>query len=188
MIRFERDYELTYELRESWNQQIQHQVEEVMSDWEKWPLLENVGSQWTEAPPRIKRATKQQAQNGMFSDHASKVSEKANPGLRLVYHNQAIFLNARRREFEKIWRTSYQQAIWKRTRRAMDTLVKRFPFAEHFGFYWVAGMIGSVAWERLHCASIDAPFNEFNLTIVQAGFLPSGIDGSDWRTCRFLYF
>jgi len=188
-----KEFKAAPELRKAWEDAITPIAEEALADFRTWPLLERVDEAWPDAPPRFVRVPSLASVGKvLMSKETQGLWEAANPGLRAMYLNLSSMLNARHQHFYSVWTRRVERSVRKATDAALAALGKRLkwkPGKTEKG-YWQQrpnAYLREHAWERLHPEAVEARFHEHFLTILRAGHMPAGLQGTDWKTCRFLY-
>lgn len=189
-----KELKVSLELRKAWEKAIVPIAVAALAEFRGWPLLQRVSEPWPDAPPRIQRvASLAAAAKAVKSTETTKLWETANPGLRAMYLNLSTMLNSREHYFDKVWQNRVERTVLKATKAALKALGKRLKWEpakrdEGFWLYRPNNILREHAWERLHSQAVEAPFHEHFLSILRAGYYPAGLQGNDWKTCRFLYF
>lgn len=181
------------ELKKAWKDAIAPVADAALADFRTWPLYKRVGEPWPDAPSRFVRAVSlATVVKGLKSDRTEGLEKAANPGLRAMYLNLSIVLNIRSQYFHEVWDRA-QAVVWKDTRAALVAMTRRLKWKpgsdqEGFWLYPPNTHLWLHVWEQLHPQAVEAPFQEHFLTIFREGHIPAGLQGDDWKTCRFLYF
>ncbi len=188
-----KELRVSVQLKKAWKDAIAPVAEAALADFRTWPLYERVGEPWPDAPARFVRAASVAAVvKGLKSDLTRKLEEASNPGLREMYFNLSTLLNLRQQHFWQVWNRVEDQIVSK-AETALAALTKRLKWKpdkkeQGLWLYPPNAHVMQHVWEKLHSQAVEAPFEEHFLTIFRAGHVPAGLQGEDWKTCRFLFF
>jgi hypothetical protein len=181
------------DLKKVWKNAITPFVKAALADFRTWPLYQRVGEPWPDAQSKyIPVASPAAVMKGLKSSVTEAIRDAANPGLNAMYGNLSTLLNLRQQYFYEVW-DSPQAVIWRSTKTALAALTKRLKWQpskneQGFWLYSPNTHLWQRVWEQLHPDAIEAPFQEHFLTIFRAGHIPAGLQGDDWKTCRFLFY
>ncbi len=179
-------------VRESWLKVITPLAATNLADFQTWPLYQNVGQPWSDVTDRFVRIKSLALAHKTLKSNAQyELLRRVNPGIN--YPNLSGLLNMRMQYFvnqwDKLCTDRLQQQVEPALQRIIDDPVLNPTKVPWDMFrYGVLVNLREFAWEKLHPLSLEAPFHEQIITIFRAGHLAAGVEGSDWKTCRFWYF
>jgi hypothetical protein len=188
-----KEFQISPELKKAWKNGIAPLAKAALEDFRSWPLYEHVGEPWPDAPHRFVRvASLSAAVKGLKSSETQTLEEAANPGLRAMYMNLSTVLNVRQQFFFEDW-DRVQGVVWKDTEKALAVLTKRLKFTpgdsdKGFWLYGPNTRFWQYTWEQMHPTAVEEPFHEHFVTIFRSGHMAAGLQGKDWKTCKFLYW